>query len=157
MCPASVFSSRGAHLAGIHDAMDSHSDHERAIRGFFEGFTTGGFPDDLFAANLLVWTTAGEMSGDHYRLMPKVVKSIFPEGLAFTIDALVLGTDRAAAEVRSEGLQPDGPPYRNRYAFIFGFEGGRISSIAEHFNPLLVPRDLAERMMAALQRCLGGG
>jgi len=124
--------------------------NRRLVLRFFEGLT-GSFPDDLLAPGLTCWTTgSGEMGADLYRAVPAMLKSVFPDGLAFHIDAIIAEGDRAAAEVRSAGVFDDDQLYTNQYVFIFGFSEGRISSIAEHLNPLRVSKALAARMMAAL-------
>jgi ketosteroid isomerase-like protein len=125
--------------------------NRRLVLRFFEGLTAGSFPDDLLAPGLTCWTTgSGEMGADLYRAVPAMLKSVFPDGLAFHIDAIIAEGDRAAAEVRSAGVFDDDQLYTNQYVFIFGFSEGRISSIAEHLNPLRVSKALAARMMAAL-------
>jgi ketosteroid isomerase-like protein len=125
--------------------------NRRPVLRFFEGLTAGSFPDDLFAPGLTCWTTgSGNMDAGVYRAVPAMLKSVFPAGLAFHIDAIIAEGDRAAAEVRSEGLYDGDQLYTNQYVFIFGFSEGRISSIAEHLNPLRVSKALAARMMAAL-------
>jgi uncharacterized protein len=126
--------------------------NRRQVLRFFEGLTAGAFADDLFAPDLTCWTTAsGEMDASLYRAVPQMLKSVFPDGLAFHIDAIIAEADRAAAQVHSEGLFDGDQLYSNDYAFIFGFKDGRISSVAEHLNPLRVPEALAARMMAALR------
>jgi ketosteroid isomerase-like protein len=83
-----------------------------------------------------------------------MLKFVFPNGLAFHIDAIIVEAGRAAAEVRSEGMFDGDQLYSNQYVFIFGFtDDGRICSIAEHLNPLRLPEALASRMMAALLMC----
>jgi hypothetical protein len=85
---------------------------------------------------------------------PGMLKFVFPNGLAFHIDAIIVEAGRAAAEVRSEGMFDGDQLYSNQYVFIFGFtDDGRICSIAEHLNPLRLPEALASRMMAALLMC----
>ncbi|MBY2930220.1 nuclear transport factor 2 family protein [Sphingomonadales bacterium 56] len=121
------------------------------VRRFFDGLTSGAFDADLFADDLACWTTAsGKMEARLYRAVPAMLKSIFPDGLAFHIDAIIAEGDRAAAEARSEGMFDAGQVYTNDYVFLFTFHGDRISSVAEHLNPLRVPKALAARMMAAL-------
>lgn len=125
--------------------------NRRQVHRFFEGLAAGAFPDDLFAPGLTCWTTgSGSMDADYYRAVPAMLKAVFPAGIAFHIDSIIAEGNRAAAEVRSEGLFDGDQLYTNQYAFIFGFSDGRISSVAEHFNPLRVSKALAARMMAAL-------
>jgi ketosteroid isomerase-like protein len=121
------------------------------VRRFFDGLTSGAFDANLFTDDLTCWTTgSGKMDARLYRAVPAMLKSIFPDGLVFHIDAIIVEGDRAAAQVRSEGMFDDDQVYANDYAFLFTFDSDRISSVAEHLNPLRVPRALAARMMAAL-------
>lgn len=46
--------------------------------------------------------------------------------------------DRAVAEVRSKGTLINGEEYQNTYVFVFRIRDGRIASVAEHFNALIV-------------------
>lgn len=125
--------------------------NRRQVHRFFDGLAAGTFPEDLFTPELTCWTTgSGRMGADQYRALPAMLKAVFPTGIAFHIDSIIAETDRAAAEVRSEGVFDGDQLYTNQYAFIFGFSDGRISSVAEHFNPLRVSKALAARMIAAL-------
>jgi ketosteroid isomerase-like protein len=125
--------------------------NRRQVLRFFEGLTAGAFPVDLFAPELQCWTTAsGNMDTNLYRSVPRMLKSVFPDGLTFRIDSIIADDDRVAAEVRSQGVYGGGQPYSNNYVFIFGFMEGRISSVAEHLNPLRVPETLAARMIEGL-------
>ena len=126
-------------------------ERRQLVQRFFDGLTGGAFSDDLFTADLTCWTTAsGKMDAALYRSVPAMLKSIFPGGLAFHIDAIIAEGDRAAAEVRSEGTFDGDQVYSNDYVFLFTFRDERISSVAEHLNPLRVPKALGTRMMAAL-------
>ena len=46
------------------------------------------------------------------------------------------------AEVHSEGTLVNGEDYRNTYVFVFRVRDGRIASVAEHFNALIVQEKL---------------
>ena len=121
------------------------------VRRFFDGLTSGAFDANLFTDDLTCWTTgSGKMDPRQYCAVPAMLKSIFPAGLAFHIDAIIAEGDRAAAQVRSQGIFDADQVYRNDYAFLFTFDGDRIASVAEHFNPLRVPQALGASMMAAL-------
>ena len=121
------------------------------VRAFIDGLQNGGFPDDLFTPDVAFWTTvSGPVAPASYRQVPRILKAIFGQRIQFTIDSLILEGDRAAAEVRSEGLYDEGERYANSYAFLFRFAGARISTVAEHFNPLHVSPALTERMLALM-------
>ncbi|MCP1470416.1 ketosteroid isomerase-like protein [Sphingobium sp. OAS761] len=90
------------------------------------------------------------MVGNAYFRVPAMLARIFPDGLNFTVEELILEGERAAAAVRSEGRFDGDSLYSNDYAFFFNFVGAQISSVAEHFNPLRVSPALSERMRVAL-------
>jgi len=139
--------------ASVGSGSEARADAIRRARigSFFDALTQGAFPHDLFAPDACFWTTAsGPVDPGLYLRVPAMLASIFPYGLAFTIDSLILEGDRAAAEVRSHGRFDGDQVYANSYAFLFRFDGDRIASVAEHFNPLRVPPTLAERMRAGL-------
>ena len=68
------------------------------------------------------------------------------EPLKFTIDAITAEDDRAIAEVRSQGRLVDGNEYANTYVFAFRFRDGRIASVAEHYDALVVHEKLVPLM-----------
>lgn len=125
--------------------------YETLVRSFFQGLTDGVFPEGLFVSDPSFWTTAsGAMEADRYLAVPPMLAAIFPEGLAFEIDDLVIEGESAAAQVRSRGVFDQSRVYTNTYAFFFGFREGRIAAVAEHFNPLRVSAELAARMQERL-------
>ena len=68
----------------------------------------------------------------------KVLKTVFRDGPLYIVDSLIVEGDRAAAEVQGSGTLINGQEYHNTYAFIFRVRDGRIASIVEHTNPLIV-------------------
>lgn len=83
-------------------------------------------------------TTQDTMSRAAYQNVVGLLGREVAEPLTFTIDAITVEEDRALAEVRSTGRLVDGTEYANTYVFAFRFREGRICSIAEHFNALVV-------------------
>jgi hypothetical protein len=58
---------------------------------------------------------------------------VLPTGLRFEIVNLFGEGDRVALEAQGNAVTRDGRDYRNRYAFLFKFEGGKIKEINEYF------------------------
>jgi ketosteroid isomerase-like protein len=58
---------------------------------------------------------------------------ILPTGLRFEIVNLFGEGDRVALEAQGNAVTKDGQDYRNRYAFLFKFEDGKIKEINEYF------------------------
>ena len=129
------------------DWLMTRSDKENLVRAFFEAVTAGDLPDRLLTPDMRGWTThQGDMDKAAYQHVVHLLAEISSEPLAFTIDAITIEDDRAAAEARSKGTLIDGTEYANTYVFTFRFREGRISSVAEHYNALIVE----EKMMPLL-------
>ena len=130
------------------------SSHHKLVREFFTALSSGELPDDLFTDDMTVWTiTSGSSSSKaKYQTAVKLLQSLFPGGLDFTVDSLIAEGDRAAAEVQARGTLVNGVEYHNHYVFLFRIIEGRILRIAEYFNALIVREHLAPLMLAAANR-----
>ncbi|MBW8785740.1 MAG: nuclear transport factor 2 family protein [Novosphingobium sp.] len=112
-------------------------------RAYFAAVTAGELPDDLLTPDMTAWTTTqGTLSKAMYQQMIRLLRRMCAEPLRFTIDAITAEDDRVVAEARSVGTLIDGSAYANTYVFAFRIREGRIASIAEHFNPLVVQEKL---------------
>ncbi|MEW9855646.1 nuclear transport factor 2 family protein [Novosphingobium sp. M1R2S20] len=124
--------------------------HKALVRTFFAALANGELPDALLTDDMIGWsTTQGTMSKASYQNVIGLLGRMVAEPLTFTIDAITAEDDRALAEVRSAGRLVDGTGYANTYVFAFRFREGRICSIAEHFNALVV-QDTMIPLMAKL-------
>lgn len=112
---------------------------DRLVHAYFAAVTAGELPDALLTDDMAAWTTTqGTMSKAAYQEVIRLLAHISEVPLRFTIDAITAEEDRAVAEARSEGVLINGEPYANTYVFAFRIRDGRIASIAEHFNALIV-------------------
>src|SRR4051794_10461538 len=112
---------------------------DRLVHAYFAAVTAGELPDDLLTEDMTAWTTTqGTMSKVAYQEVIRLLGRICKVPLQFTIDAITAEEDRAVAEARSEGVLINDEPYANTYVFVFRIRDGRIASIAEHFNALVV-------------------
>ena len=113
------------------------------VSAYFAAVTAGELPDALLTPDMVGWTThRGEMPKSDYQALIPLLASICKVPLAFTIDAITCEDDRAVAEARSVGTLIDGTEYRQTYVFAFRFADDRISSIAEHYNALIVEQTM---------------
>jgi ketosteroid isomerase-like protein len=109
------------------------------VHDFFAAVAAGELPESLLTPDMRGWTTTqGSMSKAAYQGVIRVLARISRKPLTFTIDSITAEDERVAAEVHSEGILIDGEPYANTYVFVFRVRGGRIASVAEHFNALIV-------------------
>jgi ketosteroid isomerase-like protein len=131
--------------------VDAFSTHRRLVHAFFDAVSAGDLPDDLLTADMEAWTTTqGTIDKATYQNAIRLLARISKVPLAFTIDAITCEEDRAAVELRSEGVLIDGAPYANTYFFAFRIRDGRIALVREHFNALIVQERMYP-LMAKLQ------
>jgi uncharacterized protein len=106
------------------------------VRRFFAALSGNSVTDELFTEDMSAWTTSsGRSAKPRYLGGIAMLRSLFPAGLTYAIDSLTAEDDRVAAEAQSCGTLASGTVFRNSYLFLFCIRGGRIASIAEHFNP----------------------
>jgi len=119
----------------------------RLVHEFFTAVAAGELPDNLLTPDMTGWiTTGGTIDKQTYQGLIKLLDRMSAEPLRYTIDAITAEEDRALAEVRSEGTLVNGEPYGNTYVFAFRFRDGRIASVAEHYNALIVQEKLIPLM-----------
>lgn len=117
------------------------------VVSFFDAVSAGELPEDLLTADMTGWiTTGGTMDREAYRGLIRLLARMCAEPIRFTIDAIICEGDRAAAEVRSEATLVNGEPYAMTYVYTFRFRDGRIASVAEHYNALVVQEKLVPLM-----------
>jgi ketosteroid isomerase-like protein len=124
----------------------TRSSHQ-LVQAFFAAVTAGELPDSLLTSDMTGWTTMqGRMTKDAYQQVIRMLAKMTARPLDFTIDSITAEDDRAVAEVHSEGTLIDGEDYANTYVFVFRIRDGRIASVAEHFNALIVQEKLIPLM-----------
>src|SRR5215469_379744 len=117
---------------------------ERIVHAFFAAVAAGELPDAMLTEDMTAWTTTqGRMSKQAYQGAIRLLRRISKAPLVFTIDAVTAEEDRICAELHSEGVLINDEPYANTYFFAFRMRDGKIASVAEHFNALIVQ----EKMM----------
>jgi ketosteroid isomerase-like protein len=131
----------------------SRSNHQ-LVRDFFAGLSRGNLPDDLFTNEMTVWTTVSGGPSDKARYQGgvKILQSLFQDGLRYSVDSVTAEDDRVAAEVQGRGRLKNGEDYHNTYVFMFRIRNGRIATVAEHCNPIVVNEKIMPLLQAAMKR-----
>lgn len=133
----------------------TQANHQLA-RAFFAAVTRGDLPDAMLTPDMTGWlTTQGTIDKATYQNAIKLLAAMCARPLAFTIDSLTAEDDRVVAEVRSEGTLINGEPYSNTYVYVFRMRDGRIASVAEHFNALIVREKLIPLMKTVTAKTAG--
>jgi uncharacterized protein len=126
--------------------------NHQLVRDFFAALSTGSLSSQSFTDDMTAWTTtSGKSPKEKYLAGVKMLQSLFPAGLPYTIDALTAEDDRVAAEVQARGTLVNGELFHNVYVFIFRIRD-RIASVAEHFNPQVVREKIVPLLQAAQPR-----
>jgi ketosteroid isomerase-like protein len=125
--------------------------HELVNR-FFADLGSRGLQDEMFTPDATIWTLNTKVDGpaDFYRHGTKILVSLFPEGITYTVKSVTSEDDRAAAEVTAHGVLQDGNIYDNHYAFQFRIRDGKIAALAEYFDPKPVETLIMPLLMAAM-------
>ena len=127
----------------------TRSNHQLA-REFFAALSTGRLSSQFFTDDMTAWTTtSGKSPKEKYLAGVRMLQSLFPTGLTYTIDTLTAEEDRVAAEVQSRGTLVNGESFHNVYLFMLRIRDGRIASVAEHFNPQIVREKIVPLLQAA--------
>jgi uncharacterized protein len=128
--------------------------NHQLVRDFFAALSGGSLSSRFFTDDMTAWTTtSGTSPKERYLAGVRILQSLFPGGLTYTVDALTAEEDRVAAEVQSRGTLVNGASFHNTYVFTFRIRDGRIASLAEHFDPQIV----REKIMPLLQATQKGG
>lgn len=110
--------------------------------------------DELYADDFEIWT-AGSMpfSGTSNKAEAlegmKMIGSMFPEGLQFTILATTAEGDRVAIEAESKGVAASGVPYHNLYHFLMVVKDGKVHRFKEYMDTQHANEVLVESMASA--------
>ncbi len=127
------------------------------VSSFFAAMPAGNLAAELFAPDLEARsiTSPGAASAERYIAGIRLLQSLFPKGLHYTIDAITAEDDRAAAEVRGLGIFANGDVYSNTYVFMFRFRDGKIASMFEFFDPKPINEMIMPRLAEALAKMPG--
>ncbi len=113
------------------------------VRKFFERVAAGDVPGlmALYSDRFTLWV-AGSLpfSGVHRRsaipAMVSGVRSMFPEGLRYTVRSMTAEGDRVSVEADVCGRHVSGAIYHNQLHYLFVVRNGKIESFKEYFDTL---------------------
>lgn len=119
-------------------------ENRRIARELFDALSRGDIAtvDRLYADDFEIWT-AGSMpfSGRHdkaYALgATDMILGAFPQGIAFTIDAMTTEGERIAIEAHSDGAHVSGTHYHNEYHFLLRIRDGQVVEFKEYMDTAL--------------------
>ena len=121
------------------------------VHAYFEAVAAGDLRDDLLTEDMTAWiTTSGALGKVAYQGAVRLLGRMCATPIRFTIDSITVEDDRAVAEARSQATLINGEPYEMTYVFVFRIRGGRIASVAEHYN-VLVSNEKLVPLMKELQ------
>jgi ketosteroid isomerase-like protein len=128
--------------------MGSANNHQVA-RDFLAAVASGDLPDALLTPDMSAWlTTGGSIDKSRYQSGVRTLRAVCASPIKFTIDALTAEDDRVVAEARSEATLVNGAKYQNTYVFVIRVSDGRIASVAEHYDALVVQEVLVPALTA---------
>ena len=125
--------------------------NHQIVRDFFRNLAAGTLTEDMFTPDMTTWTVlSGESDKATFLMGVQFLASLFAGDFKYTIDALTVEEDRAAAETRSSGTFKDGEPFSNVHAFLFRIRDGKIAYMGEFMNQDTVKAMIMPRMQAAM-------
>lgn len=129
----------------------THATHD-LVRMFFATMAGAKLNPDLFTEDFTAWTNSNavDIPGEKYLGGVKMLQSLFPGGLHYTVDAVFAEGDRAGTEVHSHGVLHTGEEFGNNYAYTFVIRDGKIAALREYFNPIPVVEKIVPLMQAAM-------
>lgn len=133
----------GCAHAGV-DADAQRAENRRIVRELFDALSRSDVAtvDRLYADDFEIWT-AGSLpfSGRHdktYALgAAKMILAAFPQGIAFTVDAMTVEGERVAIEAHSDGTHVSGTHYHNEYHFLLRIRDGQVVEFKEYMDTAL--------------------
>lgn len=128
------------------------SDNRALIRRFIDNLNAGTPDLTMFTPDWTVWTlsTGTDEPGTADLEGNRLLMSLFPAGLRYTAQAILIDGNRAAARMVGEGTLHSGETYRNDYVFLFELHDGRIARIEEFFDTRPVTGQIMPLMVARL-------
>jgi uncharacterized protein len=127
--------------------------NRQLVIDFFAAIPSGNVPDDLLTSDMSFWSVNGGTADKaRFQGAMKILASIFADTLTYNIDSLTAEEDRVIAEVQSHGTLTNGEAIHNTHMFRFRIRDGRIASVAEFMNQLIVREKIAPLMQAAFAK-----
>jgi uncharacterized protein len=122
-------------------------------RRFLDDLAKGHLTDELLTSEFTGWTTgSGAMPGEAFRKGVGLLATIFSSPMQIEIEAITAEGDRVVVEANSQGPLVNGEEYHNTYVFVFRMRDGKVASVAEHNNPIVVQEKLLPLMQAEIAK-----
>lgn len=113
---------------------------QAAFQDFQQGLATRDWLPFLewLSEDFTFWFPAGPFKGfnqgkDRAKEFFTAVSTVFPEGLALTVQQITSNETTVVFEVRSQGLML-GHPYENQAAIAFDIQGDKVCSYREYLS-----------------------
>jgi uncharacterized protein len=114
---------------------------------FIAASEAGAFPEGLCCADMVAWTTLqSEHSHADYSRSIAWMREKTDGTLKFVINAVTSEAGRIVIEAHSTAQLVNGEDYSNTYVFILALRDGKIESVREHYNALVVQKKLIPLM-----------
>ena len=125
--------------------MGTLEDNKRLTLAFIDAMQRGdadaiadAYADEGRVVTLGNTLISGVRGKEEIRKFAGGVLEAFPEGLAFTVNALTAEDNRVAVEATSSGRHVSGVDYCNHYHFLFTWQGGKLLELKEYMDTELV-------------------
>jgi uncharacterized protein len=123
------------------------------INAFFCGLSDGHVPDELLTPEMTFWSiSAGETDKARFHGAIKILAQIANKSIRYDIVSLTAEEDRVVAEIKSNGNLINGEAMQNNHIFLFRLRDGKIASVAEYMNQMVVREKIVPLMQAAMAK-----
>jgi hypothetical protein len=123
--------------------MSDVESNKAVIRKFFEYISRGDIDAlmDLYSDSFTAWIAgslpfSGMQPRDAVPAKVAGVRSVFPQGLTYTVRSMTAEEDRVSAEAELYGVHVSGKVYNNHLHWLFVVRDGKIHSLREYFDTM---------------------
>ena len=127
-----------------------NEENKQLVGDFFAAIARGELPDAIVTGDMTAWTlTSGEFPKERFAMGVKLLSAIFDGTLHYHLDAITAEENRVVVEAHSTGTLVNGEDFHNLHVFAFTIRDGRIASVREYMNPIIVAEQLAPLLREA--------
>lgn len=115
--------------------------NKQLAQTFFDFLNRGDVPamldayaDDGFCQTMGNTLISGVFSKAQIAAAAGGIFQVFPQGIRFTIKAMIAEGERVAVEAESEGLHVSGKLYSNQYHFLMRFRDAKLVEFKEYMD-----------------------
>ncbi len=127
---------------------------QRLVDEFLAALSSAELPESVFAGDLSVWTVSSKTTVDRNRFAAalKLLRATAKAPFEYRAIAVTAEDDRIVIETESKAVLVTDEAYANQHVFLLRINAGRIASIVEFMDPVLVREKLAPLMQQAMAR-----